>query len=324
MARRVLITGGFGYVGGRLCVELARAPGVRVAVTTRAARPVPPGLPPVDVVQADPLSDADLARACEGADAVVHLVAANEVDSARDPEAALAFTTLSTLKTLRAARAAGVRRFVYLSTAHVYGAPLRGRITEETPPRPVHPYAVTHRAAEDFVRAEHDGGRLEGVVVRLSNAFGAPAWPGVNRWTLLTNDLALQLADAGRLVLKTPGLQPRDFIALGDAAAALAHLLDLPAERLGDGVFNVGGAPMTVIDMARRFALVARRVLGHEVALEHPAPGPGDAAFDLDFRYDRLLATGFRGRGDVEGELEALLRMALRARGREVTPPSSA
>ncbi|HEU4537461.1 MAG TPA: SDR family oxidoreductase [Polyangiaceae bacterium] len=317
MSDRVLVTGGFGYIGGRLCLELARSPSRRLAVTTRARRDGPPaGLPPVDVVRANPLSADDLARACEGADAVVHLAAANEIDSARDPEAALAFTTLSTLKLLAAARAAGARRFVYLSTAHVYGAPLRGRITEETPPKPSHPYAITHRAAEDFVRAEHDAGRLEGVVLRLSNAFGAPAHAGVDRWTLVTNDLARQLATTGRLALKTAGLQRRDFIPLGDAAAAVAHALALPRPALGDGVFNVGGAPMRVVDLAERFAAAAARVLGRPLALERPAPGPGDASDELDYRCDKLLATGFAPRGDVDGELEALARLALAEFGR--------
>ncbi|MCU0682742.1 MAG: SDR family oxidoreductase [Polyangiaceae bacterium] len=312
MSGRILVTGGFGYVGGRLCVELARDPSRRLVVTTRAHRDGPPaGLPAVDVVRVDPRSADDLARACEGVEALVHLTAANEIDSGRDPELALAFTTLATLKLLTAARAAGVKRFVYLSTAHVYGAPLRGRITEDTPPRPAHPYAITHRAAEDFVRAEHDAGRLEGVVLRLSNAFGAPAHAGVDRWTLVTNDLARQLATTGRLALKTAGLQQRDFIALGDAAAAIAHVLTLPRAALGDGVFNVGGASMRVVDLAERFAQAAARVLGRPLALERPAPGPHDTSDPLEYRCDKLRATGFSPRGDVDGELEALARLAL-------------
>ena len=116
-------------------------------------------------------------------DAIVHLAAMNEMDCARDPAAALEVNTALTLRLLNAAVAAGVRRFVYLSTAHVYGAPLRGHIDERALPRPVHPYAITHRAAEDFVLAAFDAGRIEGVVLRLSNGVGAPAHAAVDRWT---------------------------------------------------------------------------------------------------------------------------------------------
>src|SRR5207302_2088026 len=97
-----------------------------------------------------------------------------------------------------------------------------------------------------------------GVVVRLSNAFGAPVDPATECWHLVTNDLCRQAVTLRRAVLKTQGSQRRDFIAVAEVCRAITHLLQLPKPRLGDGLFNLGGgwAP-TLLQMAQ---LVAARV----------------------------------------------------------------
>jgi len=83
-------------------------------------------------------------------------------------------------------------------------------------PRPVHPYAITHHAAEDFVLAAHDEKRLMGYVIRLSNGFGAPAHAGVDRWTLLVNDLCRQAVQTRQLILRSAGClgRPAEMVCL--------------------------------------------------------------------------------------------------------------
>jgi UDP-glucose 4-epimerase len=173
MTGTTLITGGFGYLGGRIAQALAANPGRSLRLGTRWPQPAPEWLRTCEPVPLDLMSEEGLAAACAGVSCMVHLAALNEIDSASDPEQALLVNTLGTLKLLCAAERAGVQRFVYFSTAHIYGAPLTGTITEATVPRPAHPYATTHRAAEDFVLAAHDRRALTGIVVRLSNGFGS-------------------------------------------------------------------------------------------------------------------------------------------------------
>ena len=67
-------------------------------------------------------------------------------------------------------------------------------------PLPDIPYAITHRAAEDFTLMFASRGKLDARVVRLSNAFGAPAHGSVDRWTLLVNDLCRQAVETKKLV----------------------------------------------------------------------------------------------------------------------------
>lgn len=309
MSDIILVTGGFGYLGGRIVRYLSEA-GARVRVTTRR----PPAAHPhwaagIDLAM-EPVDQAGWASVLEGVGAVVHLAAANEIFCAADPAASIEPNVTAVVRLLEAARIAKVRRLLYMSTAHVYGAPLEGTIDEARLPRPIHPYAITHRAAEDFVLAAHDQRWLDGIVMRLSNGFGAPADPAVDRWSLLVNDLCRQAVVERRLVMRSSGLQRRDFVTLTDVARAVGHLLALPRTELGGGLFNVGGAyAPTVHEMACLVAERAKVVLGGEIAVERPEPRPGETPAPLDYRIDRLLVTGFMLSGDVGGEIDATLRL---------------
>lgn len=317
MTRGVLITGGLGYVGGRLAQFLARDVTIDLRLGTRAAGGARPAwLDRGRLVEMDLIADASLATACAGVDTVVHLAGANEIDSANDPEAALVVNGLGSLKLLRASERAGVRRFIFFSTAHVYGAPLRGVITEQTLARPAHPYATTHRVAEDFVLAAHDTGRIEGVVVRLSNGFGVPAHPHVNRWTLLANDLCRQAVTTRTLTLRSADLQRRDFISLEDVARATAHLLSLDRRALQDGLFNLGGKnAIRVIDMARRIGERCGITLGFVPEIRRPEAPTDGREEPLDYRIDKIESTGFMLRGGIDAEIDATLKLCHAAFG---------
>ncbi len=319
MIEDVLITGGLGYLGGRIARALAARPGLTLRLGTRRPNAEPPlFLKNGRVVQTDFESTGSLDRACAGVKCVIHLAAMNEIDSAANPEGALVANGLYSLRLLNAAMRAGVERFIYFSTAHVYGCPLEGTITEETLARPVHPYAITHRAAEDFVLAAHDRKRLTGIVLRLSNGLGAPLRADVNRWTLLVNDLCRQAAATGALVLRSSGAQYRDFITLEDVERAAAHFMGLPAKACGSGIFNLGGqCSMSVFEMTERIASRCSSVLGFTPRIVRPEATPGEGARPLDFSIDRLKATGFFLTGDINAEIDATLRLCRKAFGPE-------
>jgi UDP-glucose 4-epimerase len=309
MMDKVLITGGSGYIGGRLVQALVKEPRFHLRLGTRqplANRPLWPEA--VEIVPFDLLSQDDLISACRGVRYVIHLAALNEIDSLANPEAALSINGLGTLKLLEAAQGAGVERFIYFSTAHVYGAPLVGIITEESLPRPNHPYAITHRVAEDFVLAAHDQKAIQGIALRLSNGFGAPASVSPNRWTLIVNDLCRQAMTTGKLVLKSSGLQWRDFITLSDVARSVQHLLNLPASACQDGLFNLGGeCSLQIIDLAQRIAHRASRFLGFTPPIHRPESGPTETFQPLDYRVDKFKSTGFSLSRNIDEEIDATL-----------------
>ena len=115
MIKTVLVTGGLGYIGGRLASALHQS-GYVVSIGTRSL-----GLPRLDwladirMKHFDWDSDASLKQACHEVDCVIHLAAMNEVDCASDPLGAMKINGLGTLRPLDVAVTAGVKRFIYLN-----------------------------------------------------------------------------------------------------------------------------------------------------------------------------------------------------------------
>lgn len=305
---KLLITGGFGYLGGRLAQFLASRDNA-ILLGSRQQVERPSWLPQAMTVQTRWASLESLEEVCTGIDAVIHLAGMNSQDCVANPVAALEVNGVTTARLLQAAVRQKVRRFVYLSTAHVYGNPLAGRISEESCPFSLHPYGTSHRAGEDVVRAAHQRGEIEGVVIRLSNSFGAPAHKDVNCWMLLVNDLCRQAVTTRRMRLHSSGLQRRDFVPLSEVCRAIDHLLRLPQKNLGEALFNVGGGwSPTLWEMA---GLVQERcaiVMGYQPQLTRILPQNEEAVAELDYRLVALSQSGFQAGADSAGEIDQLLK----------------
>ena len=314
MIDTVLITGGFGYLGGRIAVELSRDPGFTVILGSRKAQSTPDWLPQAETVAMDVLEPKTLSKAVEGVQAVVHLAAMNAYECAADPGKSVLVNTLGTLNVLNAAIAAGLERFIYFSTAHVYGEPLIGCITEATLPRPIHPYAITHYAAENFVLAAHNQNKITGVALRLSNGFGAPTHPDVDCWTLLVNDLCRQAVQTRKMVLRSSGLQQRDFIPLMDVGCAVRHLIALPRDDCADGLFNLGGkVSLSIWEMAQKIAHRCQIKLGFSPDIERPEPRVNDQVEVLRYNCEKVLGTGYSLKSVIEEAIDETLLFCVKA-----------
>ena len=307
MTGNVLITGGLGYIGGRLAAFL-HAKGESLRLTSRISeRLIPEWAKAFDIMGMDFSSGKLPDGLCDGIDTVIHLAALNAEQSAQDPQRAIQTNIAGTQKLVSAAHDSGVRRFLYLSTAHVYGAPLVGRIDEQTIPKPRHPYAWSHRAAEDIVLAAAD---FEGVVIRMSNAVGPPQDLNANCWMLVANELCREAVENRTITLRGSGEEKRNFIALNDVCRALHHVMELPSQAVEVQIFNLGGGrAIKVIDLAERIAKLATSLLGERPAVKRAAPtGKSD---ELTYKIDRLIETGFKTSEDLDEELKATLKLCV-------------
>ncbi len=309
MRSTVLITGGLGYVGGRLTQRLARDVNVIVATREQPSATLLELHGNPLVVPYGELSDGG--RLLAGIDAVVHLAALNELECMRSPSEAIRVNIDGTRRVLEWSIAAGVSHFIYFSTAHVYGA-LEGSIAEETLPVPIHPYAITHRAAEDYVVMAGLQQRIGVTVFRLSNSFGAPVSPSVNRWTLVVNELCRQVVEQGELILKSNGEQFRDFVCLTDVAEVVASFVANGGARRHT-VYNLGsGSSMRVVDMAHLIGRNAAQRLGRPVSIRLPQDTVPIAAPVFKFDVGRIRAEGVKIANDVDAELSNLIDFCAR------------
>ena len=267
----------------------------------------------VEQIVGDLARDDGVAEAgCRDVEAVVHLAGDNEVIAARDPAFALGGTVLATERLVEAIAEAGVKRLVYMSTVHVYGARMAPRVTldEEMRPEPRAPYAIA-RLASEHIAAALAGHGVEVVILRLTNSLGAPAHPAVDRWTLVANDLCRQGVLDGRLVLRSSGVQWRDFVPLSDVrrivtAASRSEQPGLPA-----GTYNLGsGTVMTIRDLAGVIQDAFARCTGERPELHAPDPeGPGPEPYHVS--VERAAAHGQRADTPVADAVEETVRFCI-------------
>jgi UDP-glucose 4-epimerase len=311
LAMRILITGGFGFVGGRLAMHLAQA-GHQIILGTRHSIASPDWLPKAEVAKIAWDDEVALERSCAGVDVIIHAAGMNAQDCVADPIAALAFNGLATARLVNSASQASVKKFIYLSTAHVYANPLVGTITEETCPRNLHPYATSHLAGEQAVLSAHSRDELQGIVLRLSNAFGSPMHKDANCWMLLVNDLCKQVVQTRKLVLHTSGLQQRDFISLTEVCRVIEKLILGQGKVKEPNVFNVGaGVSQSVLSMAKLIQQRCGQVLGYVPDLQHKQGRIDEEHLPLTYSTNRLTLLGIGSKSlDNIAEIDGLLQFS--------------
>lgn len=307
--KNILITGAFGYVGGRLAKHLASSSDYKLFLTSREVRDLPDWVANGKAVQYSLLGDDNLFdKIEEPIDTIVHLASINEVDCAKDPLRAIQINTIGSFKLLEQAKKAGVKRIIYFSTAHVYKAPLVGNIDETNVTRATHPYSYSHRAVEDYIAEIQDKTDIDGITVRLSNSLGAPTHKDVDRWMLLVSDLSVQAVNEKRLTLRSSGIQKRDFVGLGDVVRAVDHLINLDKDKLGNGLFNIGGEnSVSVLEMAKLIQKRCEVTLGFSPELIVPDADVNEKADDLSYSIDCLKQSGFKLTNCIEEEIDNLL-----------------
>ena len=307
----ILVTGGLGYLGGRLVEHLRNRPGYEIRLLVRRETPeLSIWLRGLELWRGDLRRPETLRGVGDGMDAVVHLAALNQAQCAQDPDAGLAVNVGGTLHLLEALDA-NVNQFIYVSTFHAYGANGHGEVTESTPFAPVHPYAATHAMAELYVEM-YARQRCHGAaVLRVSNAFGAPVHADVNAWTLVVNELCRQAVERRSIVLRSAGLQVRDFVGIGDVMRAIE--LALSSTSTDVRTYNVGGmASHSVLEVSQMVQKVYASLEGRELPLECPEPGAGDSRGSLDFRCEPMSALGYEPQVTLQDGVRETLQFCLR------------
>lgn len=264
---KILVAGGFGFIGGRIAQAL-QAAGHELVLGSRTTPAPPVWLPAAQVRLMNWQSPRNLLEACAGIDCIVHAAGMNAADCAANPPMALQVNGVGAARLVEAAIAAGVTRFFYFSTAHVYASPLQGEINEESCPRNLHPYASSHLAGEYALLDALARNNIAGSSLRLSNGFGSPMAVDTRCWTLLANDLCRQAVTKGKLVLQSSGEQLRDFVPLSSVCEGVTRLLSLPTASLPP-ILNIGsGYSISVLAMAEVIQSRCQAILGYTPALE--------------------------------------------------------
>ena len=282
----ILVVGGAGYIGSHM-VKLLGQRGCAVTTLDDLSSGHRDAVLSGDFVQGD-MADTELLRglfARRKYDAVMHFASFIEVgESVREPAKYYRNNVANTLALLATMREAGVDRFIFSSTAAIFGTPQYVPIDERHPRAPINPYGRTKNMVEDVLSDYERAYGLRSVCLRYFNAAGAdPEGKLGERHDPESHliPLALQAASGRRAGLSvygtdydTPdGTCIRDYVHVSDLCEA--HWLAL--ESLRDGAssqaYNLGnGNGFSVLEVIE----TAKKVTGVDFAVKHEVRRAGD------------------------------------------------
>ena len=292
MSRRVLITGGAGFIGSHLARHIAAMGEVTVLDDLRTGHARNLDGVACRFVRGSILDDDALREAVAGAAEVYHLAAMVSVpESVAKPAECAELNTEGTRRVLAAAQVAGARKVVLASSAAIYGDNPMVPKLETMAPEPKSPYAETKLAGERLLEAYRISHGIGTTSLRFFNVFG----PRQDPRSAYAAAVPIFIAKALRgepIGIHGDGGQTRDFVHVADIVGALAHA---GASAEMHGTYNVGyGRSQTILELAREIL----RLTGSRSRIEHLPPRAGDVRDSLASN-ERLLASGWRPRSSV-------------------------
>lgn len=304
--RRVLVTGGAGFIGSHVVDWLLSLPGVEVTVfdnfVSGTLSHVESHLsnPHLALLRAD-LKDLDtLVGAMQGQDWVIHLASNPDIAKGMtEPSIDFWEGTYLTQNVLEAMRCEGVRQLVYASGSGVYGEAGTHPFAEgHGPLLPISTYGASKLASEALICAYANLFDLQAYIYRFANVVGARQTHGV------AYDFVRKLArDPARLEIRGDGTQSKPYIHVTDIVAAIAHTVEHAVGRFN--VFNV--ATPDALDV-RQIADLTCQAMGLKDVQYNFTGGPRGWKGDVPvvrFDLSRIHGLGWRA---ALGSTEAMRR----------------
>ncbi len=277
--KRVVVTGGAGFIGSHLADELVKQ-GYRVVIlddlSTGKMENIAGLLQKgnVEFVQGSITGFTLLQKLCQGAQYIFHQAALASVPrSLENPSNTNEVNITGTLNILIAARDNNVKKVIYASSSSVYGDTPTLPKNEQMTPQPQSPYAVTKLTGEHYCRVFQEIYGLNTACLRYFNVYGPKQDPG-SEYSAVIPRFIRQVISNEPPVIFGDGEQTRDFTFIKDVVQANI----LAAETSASGVYNIGrGERITVNELAERIITVA----GKDMEALHKGSRSGDVRHSL-------------------------------------------
>lgn len=295
---KVLVVGAGGFIGRRIVHALLKANYDVVAHLGPHGTSCPKELEGIEYFTGA-LEDSKLVKKrVNGVRIIVHSAGPPSVaKSFENPSLYAAAHVMGTANLLESCCKSDVRRFLYVSSAEVYGRPSRNPVSESDPVRPLSPYAGMKVAAETIVSAYTQMVGICGVILRPFSVYG----PGISGYSLL-GSLITQTLSNDVVEINSPGVV-RDYVYVDDLASAVIKSIKIQ-NICGAVVVNIGAAKgISALDLARKIQSIC--------GIEKPIMKRSSSDRPLNFDIPELVADTQLARLRLNWEPEICLHQGL-------------
>jgi UDP-glucose 4-epimerase len=269
VAMKAVVTGGAGFIGSHLAMELIKQ-GAQVSVIDNLASGQKDRVPPLArFCEADIRSqEAKRLIVHDKPDVVFHLAAQTDVQkSLLDPAYDADVNIAGTVNLLSACLEAGAGKFIFASTSAVYGDLHKDRLSEDDETSPISYYGLSKLTAEAYIRLFHQLYGIPYAILRFSNVYGPGQTPkGEGGVVAVFND---RIQAGNPIAIHGDGEQTRDFIFVKDVVRAVIAA----AQKSNQQTIHVSSAVTTTIN---ELAQALSRIHGSDVETVYAAARKGD------------------------------------------------
>ncbi len=303
MKKKILITGGSGYLAGSISSFLSQYKNYEVSVCSSSNIESKHG--EGNILKVDWNKKSSLRNICKGKDIIIHCASPDADFSKKYPEASYEFSGKMLDSFLNEAVHCKVKKFIYFSSAHVYQLKHEGVLDEKSPINPQHPYGVSKKIAEQTLFNKKE--LIEINIIRLSNAFGIPSNKNLNCWKLVVNDFCKQVILDKKIVINSDGTQVRNFVSIKEVCRLVDFMITcFCKEKLLPTIFNFGGNwTLSIFEMAK---LIAKQYEKHfdlypDILIKKKSK---PSSSKLNFNYDLIIKNGFKPNNNNMAHIDEL------------------
>lgn len=248
----ILITGGLGKIGSYLSRILSEK--YNVTILDNFSNNVVDKIPNTNVIKGDIRDNIDF-----DVDIIIHTAAQTSINkSINDPLHDADNNIRGTLNILEFARKSDIKKFIYISSAAVYGIPIYLPIDEKHPVDPISPYGLSKLTGERYSMLYYNLYNIPVVHIRLFNVFG---FLSDDSYSGVISKFIDRIGKNQCPIIYGDGNQTRDFIYIDDIVGIIVKLLDNDKNTIGE-IFNVGtGKPAKILDLSNMITMLYRKSL---------------------------------------------------------------
>ena len=262
----ILITGATGFLAGQIACHL-KDNNNEVKIASSKKKPfLPQKLINCNIAHVDLTQSESIKKAVIGAEYIVHCAAMDFESCLRNPVKAREINEEGTRKIIEVTKSNKVKKFIYLSTMHVYGKNLIGTVNESSPVNPKDLYSETHLNSEIIIKDNLEFADTQYLNLRLSNVISSPIQKKSSCWKLAAQDMCLQAVMHRKIKLNSDGSQYRDFVTINPLKEVILEFIKNDRKQ---GTYNLGsGNSISILELALKISSICHEIFNYKPTIK--------------------------------------------------------